>query len=310
MGKLYLKYDPKAITDGYFAQLQRQIGIFSITKIFRCEYLHCAIEELTVTQLDDFQTREQIDSFLDEMNSIYNLPSSKKSPNNPKEIKQISLTLKELFILRLSTFISRRDTVISLAIPYGVIERKFFINQLQKTINHFPKIESKLTDQKTIVMHIRRGVKIEHIVPGENNPRVLTDEYFLNVSKKIIEKNKMFNNFALVILTDAPGDNIIYKPVPKDKEVWEKEFDRFKNNDGIEIEGHRFSAFIDTFKTSVQILRGGNLQTCLEIMATADHFIMSRSSMSYVGALLNKNGVIYYPPNFWHKPLKNWMKIS
>jgi len=37
---------------------------------------------------------------------------------------------------------------------------------------------------------------------------------------------------------------------------------------------------------------------------------MSRSSVSYVGALLNSEGKIYYPPDFWHNPLKKWVKIS
>jgi len=44
----------------------------------------------------------------------------------------------------------------------------------------------------------------------------------------------------------------------------------------------------------------------LERMATADALIMSRSSFSYVAAILNANGImICYP--FWHAAMKDWL---
>ena len=44
----------------------------------------------------------------------------------------------------------------------------------------------------------------------------------------------------------------------------------------------------------------------LRRMATADALILSRSSFSYVAALLSTNGIaIYYP--FWHPALKDWL---
>jgi len=44
----------------------------------------------------------------------------------------------------------------------------------------------------------------------------------------------------------------------------------------------------------------------LRRMATADALVMSRSSYSYVAAILNANGIVVYHP-FWHSPLKEWL---
>jgi hypothetical protein len=44
----------------------------------------------------------------------------------------------------------------------------------------------------------------------------------------------------------------------------------------------------------------------LEGMCTADVLIMSRSSFSYVAAILSKQGIIIYHP-FWHSPLPEWV---
>jgi hypothetical protein len=310
MGYLFLEYDSEKIQDGYFAQLQRQIGIFSVSKIFRCEYLHSEIKDLTVTQLDDFQSREAIDAFLEKMNLIYKLPASKRTPYRPKRVKLISLSLRELLRLKLSSYFTKRDIIVSLTIPYGIIEKKLFINELSRTIDNFLVHSSKESKRKSIVLHIRRGVNLEHVVPGEKSQRVMNDEYFLLAAKKIINDYKLSKDTLVIILTDAPREMITYKPLLKDREVWEKEFIDSKRNGGIEIEGHKFASFENFFGPNLQIVRGGNLQNCVELMATADHFVMSRSSMSYVGALLNTKGKVYYPPDFWHKPLKNWVRIS
>ena len=40
---------------------------------------------------------------------------------------------------------------------------------------------------------------------------------------------------------------------------------------------------------------------------TADIFVMSRSSYSMAGAVLNSRGVVIYPPAFWHAPMPHWV---
>ena len=46
--------------------------------------------------------------------------------------------------------------------------------------------------------------------------------------------------------------------------------------------------------------------TCIERLATADILVMSKSSFSYLAAILNVTGIVLYHP-FWHYPLADWL---
>jgi hypothetical protein len=48
---------------------------------------------------------------------------------------------------------------------------------------------------------------------------------------------------------------------------------------------------------------------CLRKLATADILVMSRSSFSYLGGILNRNGIILYYP-FWHRAPSSWMTVG
>ena len=57
---------------------------------------------------------------------------------------------------------------------------------------------------------------------------------------------------------------------------------------------------------NVKIIANGDAIEALKGMATADIFMMSRSSFSYVAAILNRRGIVIYYP-FWHSPLPSWI---
>jgi len=63
------------------------------------------------------------------------------------------------------------------------------------------------------------------------------------------------------------------------------------------------------FNVHVEVIRGGNPLVAIEVMAKSDYLLMGKSSLSYVGALLNKSGKVYSPRDFWHKPLPGWRKF-
>jgi hypothetical protein len=44
----------------------------------------------------------------------------------------------------------------------------------------------------------------------------------------------------------------------------------------------------------------------LDDFATADVLILSRSSLGYLGGLLNPHGVVVYA-SWWHPPLPHWL---
>ena len=44
-------------------------------------------------------------------------------------------------------------------------------------------------------------------------------------------------------------------------------------------------------------------------LATADVLVMSRSSFSYVAAILNRDGAVMYHP-FWHRAPSSWITVA
>jgi hypothetical protein len=243
------------------------------------------------------------------MNSFYNLPSSSRIPKKESNIELTTPTITQLLKLKFFRFFTPKDLIISVTIPYRVIEKRFLINKLKKTVSLFRIQTLANSGPKKVVMHIRRGVALGHILPGEKNPRTLNDEYFHGVLLKIKDKGLDLRTTSFTILTDAPNQPYFYKPIAKDKEKWD-EFSVFESKNGISIQAHEFQNIRKLIGNNLQIVRGGDLQNAVIEMSSADFFVMSRSSMSYIGALLNKNGKVYYPPSFWHKPLKKWIKVK
>jgi hypothetical protein len=189
--------------------------------------------------------------------------------------------------------------------PYKIIEKRTSIYRFASEIISIDKPSISKSNQ--IVAHIRRGIAIEHISPGENFSRMLEEDYYIKVLSKICVDNKQ--KYKLLILTDAPESDQHYKPILKDELKW-NQYSTYHSEKGIKISGHKFESIKNFFPGEVEIHRGGDLIEAWKSMASASHFIMSRSSMSYVGAIANSSGKIYYPPRFWHKPLKNWVRIS
>jgi len=306
MSRIYLTYDNGNLQDGFFAQTQRILAIFSIAKFLKFNYFHSPILDLTITQLDQFQSEQDVKKFLIESESVFGFPGVSLDTSFDTVYHFSIPKISDLLFLRLKYVFSKRRVLVKITNPYRIIEKFpdiYFYSQsfLNKLDTEDPQ------ENPTIVAHIRRGIAIQHIAPGEAAERVLDEDYFVNLICKVVESNPRVNQ--LVILTDAPENDFFYQPIAKDIDKWE-EFNYRQTPKGVLIQGHKFQKIIEAFPGNTTVIRGGDLLQALEIIRSASYFLMSRSSMSFVGALLNKTGDIYYPPHFWHKPLKNWIKCS
>ena len=306
MSRIYLTYDNKSLQDGFFAQTQRILAIISLAKFLKFDYLHSPILDLTITQLDEFQSEQEVAKFLEKSEKIFNFPPHDSKPTFSAIYNFGIPKITDLLLIKIKYFFSKKNVLVKIVNPYRIIEKfPSIYNVTQSVQNEFNTGNSQ--KHQMIVAHVRRGINIHHVTPGENSERILDENYFIDLIRKIIRVNPRITE--LIILTDAPENDFFYKPIAKDNDKWE-EFNYLKSSDGVLIQGHRFEQIIASFPGSTTIIRGGDIFQALELIRSADYFLMSRSSMSFVGALLNKSGVIYYPPNFWHKPLKNWIKCS
>jgi hypothetical protein len=132
----------------------------------------------------------------------------------------------------------------------------------------------------------------------------MSESYFLGKLSQI-ENNLGKLPSRILILTDAPQTEVYYSPPSNQVGLWE---DTPSFREGImHVHANVFPALMNRYP-DLRIISGGDPIDALKIMSQADYLIMSRSSLSYLGALLNRNGTIFFPPDFWHKPLKGWKK--
>jgi hypothetical protein len=112
----------------------------------------------------------------------------------------------------------------------------------------------------------------------------------------------------IILFTDAPLSSMEFTPPPEQIQNWVGS----PNFDGEKIKIGK-SQVEDVFSDSgfeIEFVHGGDPLEALAIMANARVLIIGRSSLSYVGGLLNRCGKVIYPRSFWHSPLRTWIRIN
>jgi hypothetical protein len=305
--KLYLTYNSNVLEDGYFSQLQRQMAIYAIARRYGFSYHYTPISNVTITPLDPYQTIAEVNNYISKCNETYNFAESSAQIKFTRTVEIHTPTLYSIFKEGFRSIFCSGKVLIKIVIPYRIIEKA--PENYSYAVDHVLPNFKPVKNRSTVVMHIRKGFLESHVTPGENSPRALSTQYFIAVLKYISESNLQSQSTSLTIVTDAAEEDFYYMPVSKQKNKWE-EFNYLEDINGVKVSGHSFKEIKDYFPGEINIIRGGDAQAAVSLMRVADYLIMSRSSMSYVGALLNTTGTIYYPPDFWHKPLKKWIKVS
>jgi hypothetical protein len=167
------------------------------------------------------------------------------------------------------------DHIIQREITYEFVERdidKYTNSDAMKRLREvFWQNKNKIyfNNQKTnVAVHIRRPNPHDNRTDGADTP----DEYYKIVMDLVKEHNKEKD---LLFHIYSQGN-------PEDFKIFENENTVLHINENLK----------DTFTGLV----------------ASDILVTSRSSLSYVAALLNENQVYYL--KFWHPPLLNWFKLT
>lgn len=308
--RVTLTYDSASGKDGTGAQLQRVFGIYSIAKLFKIGYLHTEIENLTITPLDPFQDEKALNSYLIRMNEKFALPSSIPRQTRFDRVHRISrLDLGHLIGFLLFSLITRKSILLQVQNPFPVIERspKSYSNVRDYFSSHWIEAVPSFKEKK-VVLHIRRGSNGADLLDGELAPRMLPNAYYFAILNDIRNKHCQEDvALDLIIITDVPRERFTYRPIEVQLPLWNAE-PRFHNG-SIEVWGESFEEFRLPGYREFEVIHGGDPIAAIDMMHKADFLVMSRSSFSYVGAILNSKGKVFYPPNFWHKPMPNWLRV-
>lgn len=293
------------IDDGVGAQLQRIIGIYSLSIKYGIPYVHSEIKNLLITALDPYQTKDELNIFLQRINEHFRLPSSDFGSQRDSKLELTSPTKLDLNRIRLKNRlrIGKVSTFV-ISNPFLLLNKD--PDTYLFAVPHLPKVPDSKKECINIVVHYRRGSSSFDILPGESAPRAVMNDWYLKVLRKYVSKLKMENiKYHIDVFTDMPKQDVDFTPPSFQRYFW-KQLPRF-DNETIKIYGEKLDDTIfREFNSLLTVHYGGDPINDLMQMGQADILVMSRSSFSFVGALLNRKGKVVVPPNFWHKNLSTW----
>ena len=152
-----------------------------------------------------------------------------------------------------------------------------------------------------IAIHVRRG---DLLISPEGN-RMLPNSYYLNLALQITEVLKTLHiSFTCELHTEIPSKTFVVTP---EHHAMKEMKSRIKNPVTLTPESSSVEDF-DVIPNLKKCINHDPIDS-LQSLATADLLVMSRSSFSYLPAMLNKKGIIVYHP-FWHATPLEWLDAT
>ena len=300
-------FDSSKSVDGTGAQLQRQATVMALAKYFGFTYVNSDFKQVSVHALDPFQSEPEYTKYLGRLNSFLKTGPRLSVPADSSAVKLSRISFSVLLRECIMQVIKRKERNFLIFEPYPVTEFcPEIMDDLNLQSNEVLKVNPS-QDVFKLVIHYRQGVGGFAIYPGQNIPREIPMGTFVSRAETIAKNLPNHLALQIVVVTDAPEVETVFTPPANQLKLWEGT-PGFSN--GImTIRPAQFDELEKLSKLPFETLRGGNpLDTILE-MATADALLIGKSSLSYVAGLLNHQGQVYYPKDFWHRPLRNWCEL-
>ena len=279
------------VKDGAGAQLLRLLGFYVVAKALGIHYYHTPLVKVhhapvLASNNKSMKHWEVINAA--RWNNVIRLPNSNllvDSWHNKCVIESGKMGARgtwdsvKAYKTALQVLDEKRPCLVKMFSPFGILDDKNgpdFWYHLRALSTGRPRTPLAVV---TVAVHIRRG-DILSLTASDRNRRFLPNEYYARIIKDVINVLEYAAlPFVVHIFTEAPNEPTI------------DTFPQFGNFPHTYIMGNT-----DPIWTVGQF-------------ALADVFIMSRSGFSYLGAVLNVNGSIIFPPAFWHQPMPHWLKM-
>jgi hypothetical protein len=286
---LYLAYDNKALPDGAGAQLQRILCIYLIAKAYGLGYVHVGLGKLSYQGAKCLEENKEDPGQIDRYNELFSLPSDTMSSTmNIYEVYYITEEIIQRF----------RDepgnTLLLVQLAGAIVDKNpgllaMGCNVLPWTIR--PVIYGRPV---VVAVHVRRG---ELFVVDSD--RMLPNSYYVDCMKA---------------LADVFGRLGITYEFHVHTEVVEKAVVVTGETHGIcgriqgTVELRPGDNHLEDFSVIPGIVWHINEYpvNTLKALALADVLLASRSSFSYVAAILKCRGAVLFHP-FWHSLAPGWI---
>ena len=300
-----LTYNADENEDGTGAQIQRILGIYSVSRKYGFNYLHTPVKNLLIFPLDSSQDPHEVEKYLKRMNDYFKLPTD-DSLQFDKITSRSTISVGYLRRLKLQMHFGKPKKILVRVSNAGLIVDtnpdilRFAVSDLIQ-----PSVMN-LAAKVSIILHIRGTVQKDLIIKGEVEPRSLPVSYYKDKLRDILALIDADLDYEIKVFTDTPKKSLSFEPRPQDIETWNKSGHSIVDGK-IQVDGLDLEKDFQDFGSEIEFIYGGDPLNAIIQMSRADYFVMSRSSFSYIAAILNPNGIVYCPPKFWNSPLSNWI---
>jgi len=292
---LVLTYDNTALTDGVGAQLHRIYGIYAVSRLLGVSYLHSPLLDVGYQGLSALQANAADPDFHRSFNELLDIPSDIVPAGDLQTIRlpNIGLTVANQLVARTERGSAGKATLLRLTTPHGIADRFPDCYEVCKQLSPFSS-SRRGGEPLRVALHVRRGEQV--VVESD---RLLPNMYYLNVARRVVAAlDALKLDFRIELWTEVPTTEFVVGLQHHGING------RLNEPRVVRPEMYELAEF-DLLPNLVHCLNGRAID-CLRGLATADILIMSRSSFSYVAAILNRNGIIFYHP-FWHSPPSSWI---
>ena len=274
--------------DGAGAQLQRIYGIYAVSRFLGTLYIHTPVEKIGYHGLEALEKNAPTDGFESRFNQLLKMVSDVELPENAI-IHEMDLVNAE--VIKAKADGNNEFHLFRIFLPYPICDNNPSVYKCVSKLSPFTNKKNKLF---RIAIHVRRGelFLIEQY-------RMLPNSYYTSTVLQIIKiLSELSVEFVCELYTEAPSKKLTVAPGHYSIN------DKISQNTFLSPEMNSLDDF-DVIPNLRKFVNGDPIEA-LEAMATADLLMMSRSSFSYVAAILNAEGIVIYHP-FWHSPLPEWI---
>jgi hypothetical protein len=300
--------------DGAGAQLQRIASIYSLAMALRFDFSPQKIGSVEVQHGDPFLSELDVKNFVTSFNKLAAPLATKILVDSPKVVKMDSRPSRffaGIFLQALLSSLMNRPTVVQLVDAYGFTNfhpdlYRVFTQKMNSI--ETASLEKEQKDLLDIQIHIRSSTL------SYGSERYLDPEAIFSCLANVINNKSLCEfEFTVGIHTDcwtelADSELISNHVSPETFEYWKLlgivDVQGKVNRDQINI-GRELIERIKSTYPKVIVYPQQSPIDAWRIMAGADVLIISKSSFSFVGGLLNPNAEIW-TPTFWISPLDSW----
>ena len=279
--------------DGFGAQYQRILGIYSICKELDILYYHTPFFDIEYQGLNALMKNQNSDNFTNEINKRIHIKSDIESIDGFTKLKFKKIGLESLLRLKEDAHKHNKNVIVYLQFPYEITDK--FSNMYLHTKNLY-ETKIKKNNIFTIGIHVRRGEL--YVVDSD---RMLPNHFYIDNCNKIIE---ILNNknipFKIELYTEIPDKK--YNISGKHPGI----NNRIKNSIVIDPSNNNIQEF-DCLSNLEKYINEDILLT-FDRMINCDILIASKSSLSTCASYI-KQGITAYQP-FWHNLINSDIRTN